>query len=166
MTRPKGKKGRTPKMPEIEWGLTFIEYGQEANACNHALRENMHADDCDGNCGKAVLKDSEVDMHNEVVHWNKLNWKIQGIPDVLMGGPFQGIGIDVLREHFLVLALEKAIVDAGIISEENLEDLKRTIQVEILSTIRKEAEAEQAKEKITVAKSKIILPGGNGEIKH
>jgi hypothetical protein len=155
-------------MPETNWGQTFIQYGQEGNACNHALKDDAHTDECDGTCGKEELYASEVDLHNEVVRWNRIPAKIQGIPDVLMGGPFEGIGVDILKLQFVVQAVVQTLIEMDADLEDVIAEHQRQAMVNQLTEMREEYERAQAKDNITIARPSIIIPGkdGNGEIKH
>lgn len=165
MTRPKNnKKGRTLKMPETPWALRFIDYEQTANECNRIIDADIHSEECDGNCARVQLLESEVDLHNEVVFWNKHEWRIQGIPDSFMGGPVPGIGVNLLRVDWVQQALIQYLLDEGIIDEDKLNEKFRQIKLEVLQNMRREQEAKMNAPEIAVPDKRLLGP--NGEVLH
>lgn len=169
MARPnQNKKGRTKPMPQVDWNGTFIEYGQLANECNRHLDRNKHAEDCPGDCELVELYGSEVDLHNEVVRWNKHDWAIQGIPSSFIGLGPPGIGINLLQLDFVQTALIKFLVEMDIINEDELNDKLRVVKTERLTKIREAQEKIMAREE---AAAKLVVPdkriiGPNGEVLH
>lgn len=152
---------------QIDWGLKTVEHGQLKNTCNDAFSEELHAENCDGSCERIPAKDVEVDMHNEIVEWNKMDRVIQGVPDAMAGGPFGGIPVDILQSAYRIEALVKFLVEKGMIDKEEVTDFYKDFMTRKIRTIRQRYQEAQAAEKIAVATPRIILPGGNGgEIKH
>jgi len=109
----------------------------------------------------------EVDLHNEIVHWNKHEWTIQGVPDSFLGLGPPGIGVNLLHLDWLQQALIEFLIDMDIINEDELDERLRKTKTRILQKIRREQEEIMARE----AGPQILTPdkrilGPNGEIIH
>lgn len=73
----------------------YWQYGHLVNSCSKM--DPGHEETCDGECEKIPAPNSIVDIHNEVIEWNKRGMIIQGVPAALAGGPFPGINVEIFE---------------------------------------------------------------------
>jgi hypothetical protein len=140
-------------------------YGDKGNKCSMAKH---HTDDCDGDCARVTLPDSVIDVHNELLKWDRSGMSIRGVPTSIANVPFlvgrgehfipQGVHVEMFLLEIKVEALKKFLVSP--MNEEEFEDQFRKHYFKRLQGIRERAE----KEKIA-AKANIIIPNVR-EIKH
>lgn len=174
MSRPKGnKKGRTLPMsslsngngppgipPDIEWDAdnppTVYECSQHTE----------HSSDCNGDCEGETITEGQVRLLNEARAWARIPMSFQGVPTCLPDGAFDGVKIDIFSEKMRSSALQKIIIDAGLATLEEIDEVYQNLKVEAMQTIRNDYEDYVKRQKL---QQKMALPdkrlfGPNGEV--
>jgi hypothetical protein len=141
----------------------YWSYGHEVFKCS---KGDDHTDECDGLCGTMVADSTVIDLHNEMIEWNKRGMVIQGVPNALSGGPFPGIGVEIFELECRLAGLinyleEEARIEFDV---ERASEIYRGVMIDKLQSVRRKYDEAKAREDITVAKPQLLGP--NGEVLH
>lgn len=141
----------------------YWQYGHEVMVCS---KGDEHNDECDGLCGTVAADNTLVDLHNEVIEWNKRGMTIQGLPTPFEGGPFPGVRVEILEVEMRLAGLIKYLEEAEDFEfdVERASECYREVFFEKLASVRKMFDKAKAADDITVARTKLLGP--NGEVLH
>lgn len=112
-----------------------------------------HTEECSGDCGVEKLDELDIELNKEKILWGELGIPNQGsIP----GTQIPGIPIDTFHLQSSHDAVLKILVNKGIVTEEELNDVFRQIHLARMKMIRMANE-----EAILAARRRSqIVPGG------
>jgi hypothetical protein len=127
--------------------------------------DERHTDDCDGNCEKVEAPDSVVDLHNELIEWNKREMIFQGVPAALAGGPFPGVSVEILELECRFAGLIEYLTNEWPEFDQELaSDYYRKVMISKMKGTREQFD--QAKKQSEIAIAQTPLLGPNGEVIH
>ena len=146
-----------------ETTMGIWEYGHIVNDCTK--HEDVHSEECGGHCKKIPAPKSVVDLHNEVIEWDKRGMVIQGVPAALGGGPFPGISVEIFEIEMRFSGLIKYLAaEWDEFDEEKASDYYRKEMVTKLKGTREMYDKAKAQGDITIAQPPLLGP--NGEVLH
>jgi len=123
-----------------------------------------HLHSCDTNCGTSKMTDTEIELYEEKKRWDALGMEAVGKPHQM---PVPGIPVDIFHVEMSLLTLIDAIVEAGVLSKEELDAKFSENMLERLTRIREANEenvkAQRARMQLGVSPTpEIILPPNVG----
>lgn len=147
MSRPKNKKkGRTLPMstngnsnpgipPDIEWN-------EDDPPVIYSCSEHItHADNCDGSCAPIEnVTESVVNVLNEARAWARVGMSFHGVPTSLPDGAFDGIKVNIFDEKLHNLTLQKVLIEAGLTTDEDIDELYRELKYNVMKEMRESHE--------------------------
>lgn len=172
MSRPKNKKkGRTLPMsangnhdsgipPDIEWDE---DNPPTVYSCSEHI---THAAHCDGSCPELdIVTENVVNLLNEARAWARVGMSFHGVPSSLPPGTFDGVTVNIFDERMRAMALQRVLINAGLVTEDEIDELYREIKYEIMHEMRMSYEEHVKRVKLqqqiaVPAPNRIIGPDG------
>jgi hypothetical protein len=173
MSRPKSKKkGRTLPMssqngnsvpgipPDIEWNEDNPPVIYE---CSQHVE---HHPACGGDCDGEVASEATVKLLNEARAWARIPMSFHGVPTCFPDGAFDGVKVNIFDEKLRNMALQKVLIDAGLTTQEEVDEIYLELKFDTLYNIRTEYQEAVKRQKMqeTLALPDKRLYGPNGQI--
>jgi hypothetical protein len=172
MSRPKGnKKGRTLPMSTLSNGNSDprippdIGWNENDPPAIFTCSQHVeHSVNCDGSCESEVITESQVKLLNEARAWARIPMSFEGVPTCFPDGAFDGVKVDIFSEKIHVSALQKVIIDAGLATQDEIDEVYQTMKTEVMQTIRTEYEdwvrRQTLQQKMALPDKRLLGPDG------
>lgn len=174
MSRPKSKKkGRTLPMSSLSNGNSVpgippdIEWNDDDPPVIYSCSQHIeHRPDCDGSCEPEVTTESQINLLNEARAWARIPMSFQGVPTCFPDGAFDGIKVNIFDEKLRNMALQKILIDNGLATQEEIDELYLELKLEVLQDIRRQYEQAVRRHKMeeTLALPDKRLFGPDGKV--